>query len=327
MVTRDRSGGDRLSRDEVGILVSSAGLAPSMHNTQPWRVEVAGHVVDVLLDPDRALPVEDPAGRLVRIGLGAAAFNVRVAAAMLRYDTTFTTDPDPARPEIAVRLFLGERGDLPELAELYPEVRHRHTYRGPMLDQLPAQSVRDAIADAVRGEDATLVWLDADARDRLLGIMLEADVLESHDPVRLDERSRWVGGERAHDGVPGSALGPRPQAAPAVHRDLAAGLTDADRPAVPFDAAPLIAVLTTGTDSPTDWLRAGLALQCGLLTASSLDVAASFATQPLEHPEPRRYIRELVARTGHPQMVIRLGYPAAAGGHAPRRPWPEIVQP
>jgi len=145
--------------------------------------------------------------------------------------------------------------------------------------------------------------------------------------VRLDERSRWVGGERAHDGVPGSALGPRPQAAPAVHRDLAAGLEDANRPAVPFEAAPLVAVLTTVSDGPADWLRAGLALQRGLLTASSLDVAASFATQPLEYPETRRYIRELVARSGHPQMVIRLGYPAAAGGHAPRRPWPEIVQP
>ena len=102
----------------------------------------------------------------------------------------------------------------PSSPKLYPEVRRRHTYRGPMLDQLPAQSVRDAIADAVGREDATLAWLDADARDRLLGIVLEADLLESHDPARRDERSRWIGGERAHDGVPGGALGPRPQEPP-----------------------------------------------------------------------------------------------------------------
>ena len=184
--------------------------------------------------PDRALPVEDPAGRLVQIGARAAAFNVQVAAATLRYDTAFTTEAD--------RHVRRSRSGCSSVNEVTcpssPSSIRRSvtgTYRGPMLDQLPAQSVQDAIADAVRGEDATLVWLDADARDRLLGIMLEADVLESHDPVRLDERSRWVGGERAHDGVPGSALGPRPQAAPAVHRDLAAGLEDANRPAVQFE--------------------------------------------------------------------------------------------
>jgi hypothetical protein len=326
-VTQVRNGGGPLTTDEIGILVSSAGMAPSLHNTQPWRIEVAGHVVDVLLDPDRTLPAEDPAQREARIGLGAAAFNVRVAAAMLGYDTTFATDPDPARPEIAVRLFLGERRGRAELAELYPEIRRRHTFRGPMLDQLPAQPVLDAIADAVRREDATLVWLDSAARDRLLGIVLEADVLESHDPVRLGERSRWVGGERVHDGVPSSALGPHPLESPTVNRDLAAGLTEADRPSVAFEASALVAVLTTGTDVPADWVRAGLALQRGLLTASSLDVAASFATQPLEHPEPRRYVRELVARNGHPQMVVRLGYPAGTTGRTPRRHWSQIVQP
>lgn len=123
-----------LGADEVGILISSAGCAPSMHNTQPWRFEISGRVVDFLLDEDRTLPAEDPSGRLTRIGLGAAAFNLRVAAAMLGYETTLAIDPDPDRPDIAVRVFLGsrQRRTVSPFGCLYGELRRRRTYRGPL---------------------------------------------------------------------------------------------------------------------------------------------------------------------------------------------------
>ena len=163
------------------------------------------------------------------------------------------------------------------------------------------------------------MWLDADATDRLLGIMLEADVLESHDPVRLDERSRWVRASAlttvcraAHWNCDRRPHQPCTVILPRVSR-MPTGRQ--------YSSRPLVAMLEAVSDSPADWLRAGRALQRGLLTASSLDVAASFAAQPLEHPEPRRYIRELVARSGHPQMVIQLGYSRRTTGRAPRRHW------
>ena len=124
-----------LTDDEVGILLASAVHAPSMHNTQPWRFEVQGPVIDVHLDKDRMLPAEDPAGRMVRIGLGAAAFNLRVAAAMLGHESRFAVSPDPAEPSVAARIFLSEsRSPVPELSALYREIGRRHTYRGPMGD-------------------------------------------------------------------------------------------------------------------------------------------------------------------------------------------------
>ena len=41
-------------------------------------------------------------------------------------------------------------------------------------------------------------------------------------------------------------------------------------------------MLFTDRDEPTDWLRAGQALQRALLAATSMGVSASFLTQPLE---------------------------------------------
>jgi hypothetical protein len=244
---------------------------------------------------------------------------------MLGLDAQLVADPDPGRPEITVRVFL-RRSDGPEpLAELYPEVHRRHTYRGPMGDLPVPPELRDHLTAAVRAERADLVWLARDDVERLLGTVLEAAVLDESDESRRQERARWIGGERAHEGIPGRALGPRPADFPAAFRDL--DPNGADRAVADFEPSPVLAVLTTTADGPAEWLDAGIALQRGLLTATSSDLAASFVNQPVEHPEQRRYVRELIGGAGHPQVVIRLGYAAGHLPHAPRRPWRDLIDP
>jgi nitroreductase len=312
-----------LTGDEIAILLSAAGAAPSMHNTQPWRFDVTGAVVDVLLDADRALPAEDPTGRLVRIGLGAAAFNLRVAAAMLGHETTVVTDPDPARADIVARVFLGSRGTGGDLGALYAEVHRRHTYRGPMTHLPVDDRLRAVLHEAARSEGAALIWLDAGRVQQVLGLVVESEVLDHADEARRAELARWIGGEHRDDGVPSRALGPRPDAFPVAYRDLGADVDGEQREPASFEAEPQVAVLVTSTDGPEEWLQAGMALQRVLLLASAHDVSASFVNQPLEHPEQRAYVRT-IAGAGQPQQIIRLGYPSGPGVHTPRRSWREL---
>jgi len=316
----------KLSGDEVGILLSSAGQAPSMHNTQPWRFEIDGSVVDVLLDEDRALPAEDASGRLVRIGLGAAAFNIRVAAGMLGHEATFALRPDPARPDLVARIFLAERkAPIPEFSRLYGELRRRHTYRGPMLAHDVSTRVLDLLAEAVRSERAGLHWLESAEMSTLDELLRAADELDLHDEDRLHERLRWIGGDRTGDGVPESALGPLP-ARQGVVRDLSAGFDDPHRSQAVFEQRPLVGVLSTADEDERAWLRAGQALQRMLLTATTYDLAASFLNQPLEYAELRLKVRELIGGRAWPQMIIRLGYPAQESGRTPRREWRDSLE-
>jgi hypothetical protein len=315
-----------LSHDEVGILLSSAGVAPSMHNTQPWRFEVTGPVIDVLLDGDRTLPAEDPSGRLIRIGLGAAAFNLRVAAAMLGYETTLAIDPDPERPDIAVRIFLGprQRSRQSPIGALYGELRRRRTYRGPLLATEVSPMVLDQISAAARAEGADLRWLDATARHKLRRILHAADEFDLHDEDRLTERGRWVGGDRLHDGIPAAALGPQPTQ-PAAVRDLAAGYEDPARGSAAFEKDPLLAILTTAVDDPVAWTRAGMALQHSLLIATTYDVTVSFLNQAIEYVPLRSQVQELVGHSVRPQLILRAGYPVEAAAETPRLSWHETL--
>jgi len=310
-----------LTEDEVGILLTAAVHAPSIHNTQPWRFEVQGPVIDVLLDEERTLPVADPSGRSARIGIGAAAFNIQVAAAMLGHESRIVPNPDPLHPQLAARIFLAARNvPAPSLGRLYGELDRRHTYRGPLLDHAVASKVLRQLEEAARTEGAQLHWLGRTELIQLRTLLRRADAEDLQDEDRLHERQQWVGAGRAVDGIPQSALGALPTA-PAFVRDLAVGDELPERGHATYERQPAIAVLSTPAEDTAGWVRAGLALQRVLLVATSYDLTASFLNQVLERPAPRLEIRELIGDRSWPQMVIRIGYPAHSDGPTYRRDW------
>ena len=79
-------------------LLRAAGravLAPSIHNTQPWRFVLRPGSLDLYSDPQRAVPVVDPSGRQRAISCGAALFGARVALAAAQFDVVTSLLPDP----------------------------------------------------------------------------------------------------------------------------------------------------------------------------------------------------------------------------------------
>jgi hypothetical protein len=89
-------------------------------------------------------------------------------------------------------------------------------------------------------------------------------------------------------------------------------------------SSPLLAVLGTDNDSPDDWLLAGQALQRVLLCACSQGLQASYLNQPIQVATLRPRLRDLVGG-GHPQMLLRLGYPAGKIPAAPRRLLDDVI--
>jgi hypothetical protein len=309
------------SRRVLTGCVRSAISAPSLHNSQPWLFRVDPPTVAVYADPTRRLPVVDPDGREHLISVGAAVLTLRVAVRRAGYEAGCELVPDPADPTLVALVTARRPVPVDETIEsLAAAIPHRHTNRRPFAQvAVPAGAV-ERLSAAARQEGAVLTVASAPARDAILGLARAADRRLRDRPHYAEEIGRWTGQGVRHDGVPIWAAGPWDALEIMPVRDFA-GTTPLPGTAEPFEPHPTIMVLTTEHDTPSDWLRAGQALQRVLLTATWIGLAATPISQPVEVPEIRR---KLHARPA--QMVLRVGYGRVAGG-SPRRPLSQVLLP
>jgi hypothetical protein len=311
---------DQLSMEEIDGLLKAAVAAPSMHNTQPWRFEVNGRVIDVFVDGSRSLPAEDPTGRAMRIAAGAATFNLRCAAASMGYASWFGLTPDPNDLDLVARIVLSPTDEPDkELSGLAVQIPRRRTSREPVRPVQLTSDEQVSLSRAAMTDAAELTWLPAPGVKAVLDLMLDTDLREIGDWHRRAERAHWVGGRRTTDGVPSAVLGPRSSAYPSPVRDMGTRPADQTRPRTSFETEPALAVLSTEHDTAAHQVAAGIALERVLLTATREGLKASFLNQPLEFDDLRQAVQHTTGKPGYAHMVIRFGH-STTTATTPRRP-------
>lgn len=320
--------------DILRSAVEAAILAPSAYNTQPWRFRVDHALLEVIGDPERHLRVIDPDRRLQIQSCGCALYNARVAVRAMGYldvVTAMVTDHD--HPELLATLHLG----APHIAteedhSLLAAVKTRHTNRRAFLPRPIAGALTDAMIEVARAEGATMVRLHPDQKRVLAHVIGEADRLHYGNPAFRAELSHWLvpTGSRRRDGIPfvekeyGSPY-PFTVSRTLGSPDLADDLGDLEEDFV--NGAPVVFVIGSRSDEPTEWLACGQALEAVLLLATTYGMSAAFLNQVLEVPDQRGRVAELVPEAGSPQMVLRLGYPVHEVEHvAPRRSIDDVLQ-
>jgi hypothetical protein len=298
-----------ISPEHADILLRAAGVAPSLHNSQPWEFAVGATHAEVYADASRQLRNADPTGRSLLISCGAAVFNLRVALAHLGFRARPRLLPHPDEPTLVASVEVDTRQRPDDLDRFYDTLPARRTNRQPFQDRPLPRPVVAALSDAAQIEGAALnVSDDSDDVARIVRLLNDADMVERTEPSRVEERARWVGVGRTEGdaGIPSESLGPRPIQLGTPLRDLGSARSTRDHAA--FEKAPTLAILSTRSDQPVDWIRAGQALERVLLEATSAGISASFMNQPLEQDDLRWLVRNPLTGSGHSHMILRLGY-------------------
>ncbi|MFD9085963.1 Acg family FMN-binding oxidoreductase [Streptomyces prasinus] len=309
----------------VHTLLAAAVAAPSIHNTQPWRfgLDPDSGTVQVRADHRRQLPRADPLRRAQHMSVGAAVFNLRVAAEHLGWDPVVRLRPAVDDPDLlaTVQLSCPAADRHLSLSGLYDAVERRHTSRMPFTGRPVPDPVVTEMIGAARAEGAHLDVPDIMGTRRLLHLTEAAETRNAADPAGTGEMRAWVTppGERAPYGIPLNALGPRDASGRMPVRDFTGVLPVPRLPAVRFERHAQVALLWTSHDRPEDWLRAGQALERVLLTATRYGVRTSMLHQAMEWPDLRAAMAGTRRRCS-PHLLIRFGYGSGSGSGGGRTP-------
>lgn len=296
----------------VRAALAVATRAPSIHNSQPWRLELGREGLHLYADPARWLPRTDSDRRDLVVSCGALLQHLEVALAGAGMASRVHRLPDRSRPDHLALLEL-HAGDLDEdaLRQLAVLVRRRSDRRPFRPARVPPAAARLLAAVAAQ-RGAQLRTLDQpDDRAALQLLLQEAVADQEGDSAYQHELALWAGSTASPDGIPTTNLTERTGPRWSHDRHLPAGDVQVPIGTAP-DAATFVVLATSGDDRLSR-LRAGEALGAVLVAATELGLSSCVLSQPLEVAATRVRVRDdLLGATACPQLLVRLGRPRSS---------------
>jgi nitroreductase len=291
-----------------------ATYAPSVHNTQPWRMHIGSDELRIYADRSRQLSILDPTGRQLLISVGCAVFNARAALAGRGYEVAVERFPDKADPDlVAVLRIVGQNSASADagLAALDGLIEVRQTNRRRFTDPQVPEAVLETLEAAAAAEDSSLIVVrDPDQRVAVAALSQHADNIENLNPAYRAELRAWTSDDpERRDGVPALAV---PHVTGNAHdevpiRDFDTRGVGALPPETYSSRNQCLVLLATVGDGQRDWLRAGEALERVLLEITRQGFMASPLTQITEVPAARADLRRQLSLTVYPHVLLRVG--------------------
>lgn len=318
------------SAGEIDVLARAVVGAPSVHNIQPWRLELPDDGALVFERTDLPLPHHDPGGRDRSISCGAAITNLELGMRVLALSPAVTLLPDPRRPDLVVRMTVEGRR-VPSDTDLhrYSAIARRRSYRHPFAAHALSQyAVRDLI-EAASAEGVQVAVVRGEDLSVLADLLEYAAVVFRQDRGYQRELSLWtIRDERSHrhgtgmtrSALPGSTLPWAGLVRPAT------AVPDREILTSRLEHETLLVFLSP-SDDRIDHVRAGMAMQRTWLAAVDLGLVAAVQTQPLHLSEVRSGLTDKLGLSGHPQLLMRVGHPTGRVSQSPRRHTAELVRP
>jgi hypothetical protein len=323
-------------REKCAFLLKYAILAPSTHNSQPWKFALTPEGVNVFADYGRRLPVVDPQNRELLMSVGAAIFTLRAAAYQFGFvaSVRYNYSGDSEQPLAVVRIEPREELSDEEIGylALFPSIAQRHTNRRPFLHSRVPESVLTTVRSMRVGTRAGLTLsTDGTVNGEVGEMVAAAERLQFSDPQFRADWSAWLRrvDSDSKDGIPGDALGLNPVSAllaPWAVRTFRMGNRQAALDRNLCVEAPALVVIHSEDNVP-HWLEAGELLQKLLLTLTCEGLHQSYFNMPVQVPDLRQRLRSLLKLPALPQAILRIGYSLSAPVLTPRRPLREVLLP
>jgi hypothetical protein len=288
-------------------IVELACLAPSVHNTQPWRWCARGRTIELQRDAQRMLPVADPRGRNLAISCGAALHHAQVAARALGWKPVVTRPERGVGEDVVARIELEPAPANDESIDQLGALRTRFTDRRRFTSwPIPAGKLH-ALANVARLWGAIAVPV-VESRDRVRVELLVNRALDRQrsDGALMNEQACWL--DRGPvDGIPADVVPPPEEQSGLGDRFNVPVPESSDRQTV--EVSDGVLVLCGDSDDEAAWLTTGEALSALWLAATRNGLAVVPLSQVIEVEETRNALQStLLGGLTVPHLLVRIGW-------------------
>lgn len=324
---------DGAPEEQYLFLLRYAIVAPSTHNSQPWRFRVNPDGLEVFADYRRRMPNIDPGSRELLMSVGAAIFNLSVAArhfglpCLVEYNLSEASEKAVAKVRLAP-VGLVKHAQLHD--PLFPHILARRTNRDPFLLSRVPTSVLHRIGDvAAHTEVEVIVSEDGGVNERVAQLVAEAEMIQWADAQYRKDTAEWIRPDEfpGSDGITGTVFGwsgPVPVIGSYATRTIDQGRLRAARDRNLCVEAPGL-ILVACEDSAFHWLKAGEVLEHMLLMIAKEGLQTSYFNMPVQVPELRARLKTLLDCSTWPQLLLRVGFSLTPLQPTPRRPLEEML--
>jgi nitroreductase len=308
--------------ERLRFLLRYAILAPSSHNTQPWRFRIRNSTVDLFADKTRWLRVADSDQRELHISLGCAVENLLVAAE--HFQLTHQVDLLSQQEQdhcATVSFTLDSESSSSRPAALFDAITERSTSHSAFEDRTVETEVLRQMEGLCFEPELQLLFTDDQTTKRHVDeLVVRADALQFADPDYREELGYWLG-----QGVFGQSwLMSKIGQLAVTYVNMSKKIARDDSKLLM--SAPILGAITSKQDDRVSQIRSGMVYERVALMAASHGLAIQPMSQILELAELRAELAELMPDPDMvPQHTFRLGFAEPESAKSPRRPLSEVL--
>jgi nitroreductase len=307
---------ERDAAQKLNFLLRYAVLAPSSHNTQPWKFAIDEDEIRVYANFDRWLKA-DRDRRDLHISVGCAIENLLIAAEHFGFANQVTYFPEPGNRKLVATVKLAPGAGTPSFRNpaLFYAVFARHTNRKPYEARPISEEDQRQLQACCVEEGITLHMTSGlEIRRKVDLLVSRADAMQFADPAFREELAYWIG-----QGVFGTPW------LFAKMAQLAASYLDLGKHVAKQDSdllmnAPVLAIVCSEENDPESQIKAGQVFERIALSAAALGMSVQPMSQIVQVAETKAELAGLIPFAGaFPQQPFRLGYAEPEKEHTPRR--------
>ena len=310
-------------------MVHYATLAANSHNSQPWKFRETDAGVSIMPDLSRSLPAADADNHHLFSSLGCAAENLILAAGAAGRSSAmrFVPAEDGGRLDIALGRF-GQRDPL------FDTIIARQCTRSDYDGRTVSAADQAALEAAAKLDGVRLLVIEDRGRiEQVLELILAANTAQVSDPAFVAELKSWLR-FNARDAIrTGDGLYSATSGNPTLPAFLGRAMfgffftpqAENDRYARQVRSSSGLAMIVSDQNYPAHWVQAGRSYQRFALQATRLGIRHAHLNQPVEVPEVRQQLKELLGLGNkRPDLVLRYGY-APPMPRSLRRPVESVI--